>query len=208
MRGGMPACLAMQAARMSGELRPAWAWPVAAAATASADEELDQQFECFLAEENEALLKFLCTRLPTREDAQDAAQESMVRMVRYRDREPGSAWKRLLYRIAVNVAHDHIRYARARGAHAQVSYEDALDATPADEPAHEEKLDQQRMLAEISRIVLTLPPRSQEIFLLNRVEGMTYVQVAEYCGISLKAVEKHMARALAALRGQLGKPGR
>jgi RNA polymerase sigma-70 factor (ECF subfamily) len=168
---------------------------------------LEERFEAFLRDEREALLKFLRTRLPTEEDAQDAVQESLIRMIRYRDGEPPEAWKRLLYRIAVNIANDQHRYARSHRSAGHVTMEDALDATPADEPAHDEHLMQQEELAAVVEIILTLPPRCQEIFLLNRVEGMTYVQVAETCGISLKAVEKHMTRALAALRRQLGNPG-
>lgn len=166
---------------------------------------MEARFERFLAGERNALLKFLRTRLPTEEDAQDAAQESMVRLVRYRDAEPEEAWKRLLYRIAVNVAHDHMRHARSHCAAGHVSYLDTLDTASADEPPQDERLAQQRLLTEMADLILALPPRCREIFLLNRVEGMTYVQVARHCGISLKAVEKHMTKALGILRRRLGK---
>lgn len=187
---------------MSNGTQPTWINVVAQAAASP----LDERFEAFLRDEREALFKFLITRLPTDEDAQDAVQESLIRMIRYRDSEPPEAWKRLLYRIAVNVANDQHRYARSHHAAGHVTMEDALGATPTDEPAHDEHLAQQEELAAVAEVILTLSPRCQEIFLLNRVEGMTYVQVAETCGISLKAVEKHMTKALAALRRQLGKP--
>lgn len=186
---------------MSNGTQPTWINAVAQAAGSP----LDERFEAFLRDEREALFKFLLTRLPTEEDAQDAVQESLIRMIRYRDSEPPEAWKRLLYRIAVNVANDQHRYARSRHAAEHVT-DDSLEAVPTDEPTHDEQLVQQQELDAVIEVILTLPPRCQEIFLLNRVEGMTYVQVAETCGISLKAVEKHMTRALAALRKQLGKP--
>lgn len=188
---------------MSHGNQPVWISTEATASTSSSG----RRFEAFLREEREALFKFLIARLPTDEDAQDAVQESLIRMIRYRDSEPPEAWKRLLYRIAVNVANDQHRYARSHHTAAHVTMEDALDATPTDEPAHDEHLARQEELAAVAEVILTLSPRCREIFLLNRVEGMTYVQVAETCGISLKAVEKHMTKALAALRRQLGKPG-
>jgi RNA polymerase sigma factor (sigma-70 family) len=187
---------------MNNGIQPAWISAMAEAAASP----LNERFEAFLRDEREALFKFLLTRLPTEEDAQDAVQESLIRMIRYRDSEPPEAWKRLLYRIAVNVANDQHRYARSHHTAGHVTIDDALGAVSTDEPTHDEQLVQQQEFAAVVEIILTLPPRCQEIFLLNRVEGMTYVQVAETCGISLKAVEKHMTRALAALRTQLGKP--
>ncbi|WP_202841563.1 RNA polymerase sigma factor [Luteimonas saliphila] len=187
---------------MTNGIQPAWISAVAEAAASP----LNERFEAFLRDEREALLKFLLTRLPTDEDAQDAVQESLIRMIRYRDSEPPEAWKRLLYRIAVNVANDQHRYARSRHAAEHVT-DDSLDAVPTDAPGHDEQLVQQQELDAVIEVILTLSPRCQEIFLLNRVQGMTYVQVAETCGISTKAVEKHMANALAALRRQLGRPG-
>ena len=41
-----------------------------------------------------------------------------------------------------------------------------------------------------------LPLRCREAFMLNRFEGMTYLQVAEHMGISVKAVEQHIKHAL------------
>lgn len=186
---------------MTNDIQPAWISAAEAAASP-----LNEHFETFLRDEREALMKFLLTRLPTYEDAQDAVQESLIRMIRYRDSEPPKAWKRLLYRIAVNVANDQHRYARSRRAAEHVT-DDSLDAVPVDAPGHDAQLVQQQELDAVTEVILTLSPRCQEIFLLNRVEGMTYVQVAETCGISTKAVEKHMANALAELRRQLGKPG-
>lgn len=188
---------------MTNGIQPAWIHAAAEAAAST----LNERFEAFLRDEREALLKFLRTRLPTDEDAQDAVQESLIRMIRYRDSEPPEAWKRLLYRISVNVANDQHRHARRCHATGHVTVDGALDAASSDDPAHDEQLSQQEELAAVVEVILTLPPRCQEIFLLNRVEGMTYVQVADTCGISLKAVEKHMTRALAALRAQLGARG-
>lgn len=40
--------------------------------------------------------------------------------------------------------------------------------------------------------------------MLNRIDGLTYPEVAAVMGISVKMVEKHISRALAASRAAVG----
>jgi RNA polymerase sigma-70 factor (ECF subfamily) len=39
---------------------------------------------------------------------------------------------------------------------------------------------------------------------MNRIDEMTYSQIAESLGVSLKAIEKQMSKALAILRKEMG----
>ena len=55
----------------------------------------------------------------------------------------------------------------------------------------------------IEEAIAALPPRGQEIFRLNRFEGLTYNQIAERCGVTYKTVETHMRRSLISLRNRL-----
>jgi RNA polymerase sigma-70 factor (family 1) len=57
----------------------------------------------------------------------------------------------------------------------------------------------------IFRIIAQLPADQQEIFLLNREQGMTYKEIAEQKNISVKTVEKKMSLALKQLRPGLDK---
>lgn len=53
-------------------------------------------------------------------------------------------------------------------------------------------------LAALLKAINALPKRRAQIFLLARVDGMTYQQIAHYLDISLSTVEKEMAAAIAA----------
>ena len=55
----------------------------------------------------------------------------------------------------------------------------------------------------LRQAVESLPPRCREVFELNRMQGLKYAEVAAALGISVKAVEAHMARALRTLRERL-----
>lgn len=48
-----------------------------------------------------------------------------------------------------------------------------------------------------------LPPRSKEVFLMSRKDGLTYKEIASELSISTKSVEKHVSKALKLLREQL-----
>ena len=45
-----------------------------------------------------------------------------------------------------------------------------------------------------------LPEKLKTVFMLSRIEGFKYSEIAEICNISVKAVEKRMTKALKILR--------
>lgn len=158
----------------------------------------DDGFEAFLRGQRPLLVGYLCRRLPE-EDAKDIAQEAMIRLMRYRDL-PQEQLRRLVYRIAANVLLDRGRRIGSSGSGAQVSLDDGYDWLQSPEPSHEQRIDQQQQLVHVRQLILQLPERCREVYLLNRIEGMSYTQIAERLGISVKAVEKHVSRALKGLR--------
>lgn len=62
---------------------------------------------------------------------------------------------------------------------------------------------QTEIAAALRTAIDSLPPRCRQVFELNRVQGLKYVEVAEALGVSVKAVEAHMGRALRTLREHL-----
>lgn len=166
-------------------------------------------FDSFFRRQHDGLLRFLRRRTPTGEDAEDAAQESWTRLLRYRDSEPASAWKPLLYRIATNVARDRFRHARTHREDKHVPLDEGVASVPdatyvSAVPSPEEHVARRRELARLSEAILRLPPKCRRVFLLKRVYGLTRREIAERCGISVKTVEKHLATALAKLKRQVG----
>lgn len=51
----------------------------------------------------------------------------------------------------------------------------------------------------------TLSSKDREVFLLSRIEKKTYMEIAEIVGVTVKAVERRMSKALLELRSRLGK---
>jgi RNA polymerase sigma-70 factor (ECF subfamily) len=53
------------------------------------------------------------------------------------------------------------------------------------------------LLARIEAAVQALPRQRREVFLALRVHAMNYAEIAQATGLSVKQVERHVARAIA-----------
>lgn len=51
----------------------------------------------------------------------------------------------------------------------------------------------------IEQALLTLRARTRRIFLLHRLDGLSYADIAERCGISVRRVERDIAEAMVQL---------
>lgn len=56
----------------------------------------------------------------------------------------------------------------------------------------------------LQKSLAELPDKCRVVFLMNRIDGLSYREIAENHGVSIKAVEKQMSKALAILREKLG----
>jgi RNA polymerase sigma factor (sigma-70 family) len=161
-----------------------------------------QHFDAFIRDQFRALVQFLRGRTASEQDAEDAAQESLTKLLRYRESEPPSAWKQLLYRIAVNVAHDQFRVSLTHHRKEHVALDGLEIAASEQTPEQRAVYDQQ--VARLSKAILELPPKCQRVYLLKRVHDLSHQHIAQRCGISVKMVEKHLATALSQLRRKVG----
>jgi RNA polymerase sigma-70 factor, ECF subfamily len=109
-----------------------------------------------------------------------------------------------LYRSARNRSVSYLRHDRLeRRWHEETARSGEYEFDRA-EPAHtDEHATVAELSAAIDRAVASLPERCREVFTLNRRHHLSYREVAETLGISVKTVEVHMGRALVALRRQL-----
>ncbi|MCD2258390.1 sigma-70 family RNA polymerase sigma factor [Psychroserpens sp. XSD401] len=64
------------------------------------------------------------------------------------------------------------------------------------------EIDEFRM--KLKEAINTLNPKEKEVFLLSRVEDKTYKEIAEITGLTVKAIERRMSKALRELREMLG----
>lgn len=68
------------------------------------------------------------------------------------------------------------------------------------EDMDEEEIEKLYIIDQIYVSIRQLPPKCAEVFTLSKINGLTYHQIAELKGISVKTVENHMTKALKILR--------
>lgn len=70
-----------------------------------------------------------------------------------------------------------------------------------EDPAFE--MEEKEFKAKLEDAIDALPEGQKEVFLLNRINKMTYREIAESLGVSQKAIEKRMSKALLKLKDVL-----
>jgi RNA polymerase sigma factor (sigma-70 family) len=160
----------------------------------SADNEMRRKVQELYVRHSPGLVRRLTRRTGCTELARDLANETFLKLLRlapakFRSIEQPQAF---LWRVSVNLFHDWSR-ARALGERSQPMLE-ADDRESFDQVTALESRDKLRRL---EQVIERLRPRTREIFLAHRVKGLTYAEIADELGLTVKGVEKQMSRAIA-----------
>lgn len=125
-------------------------------------------------------------------DAEDLLHSAYLRLEAYRARHAVESPVGFLVRTAANLKVDeHRRAAR----HTEDG--DAQILAIADEgPLADEVIAARERLGRVKLGLAKMPVRRREIFLMNRIDGLTYRQIASHVGLSQSMVEKEMAKAI------------
>lgn len=135
---------------------------------------------------------WLRKRLGNTCDAADLAQDTFVRVIKARNaldiREP----RHYLSTVAKGLLVDLFRRRSL-----ELAYVQALALVPeAEQPSLEAQALLLEALHEIDRMLDGLGKRIKQAFLLSQFDGLTYPQIAEHLGVSLRTVNTYMAKAM------------
>lgn len=67
-----------------------------------------------------------------------------------------------------------------------------------------EKGNIEELILLLEKEISNLPPKCKRIFMLNKKEGLTHLEISKYLDVSTKTVEGHMTKAFKILGGKLG----
>lgn len=162
------------------------------------------EFETFYRAEIPRLVQFFRRRIGDRSEAQDLAHEAMLRFV---NRGSGAALvspQAFLQRIATNLLLDRVKSGPERLAKLNSPLIEGLDQ-PVGIDQHQ-IVESREELAQWEAILSKLKPRTLEVFLLSRVDNLTYNQIAAHLGMTIFNVKWHMMTAIRHVARHRGHP--
>ena len=137
-------------------------------------------------------LKRVARRTRSYADAEDLLHSAFLRMARYGKSHQIDNPAGFLVRAATNIRIDNYRHEKLvaeslSGADLQIENNVALQ---------DEVIASRARLGRVNAGLDQLSPRTREVFLMHRLEGLKYREIAAKLGISQSSVEKHIAKAV------------
>ncbi len=134
----------------------------------------------------------------SKELADELTQLAFIKMWRFRHTlAPDLTLDTQLFRIAKTTLLDHFKKLATEERKLKSFYQDNIAELYA--PSSDYETNQQ-----LEAVLNQLPPTRKKVFILSRIEGYSYNEIAEQLSISPRTVEKHISLALKQLGGYAG----
>ena len=140
---------------------------------------------------------FLYYKTSKAELSEDVAQDAFVKLWETREKIDKSSLKAYVFTIANNLMINKLKREQLKFKFLNYTEQRNDNVTP------EYLIEMQEFDQKLQAVLAKIPEGAREVFLMNRIDGLKYREIAEMLGLSMKAVEKRMSRALSILRDEL-----
>nr|WP_299070534.1 sigma-70 family RNA polymerase sigma factor [uncultured Allomuricauda sp.] len=156
----------------------------------------EQVFSSIFKSNSKTIFNYIYYKFGNEEKAHDAVQEAFVKLWENCAKVMPEKAKSYLYTVANNLYLNVLKAEKVRLKYADSSLEHTNESPEflMEEKEYKQKLD---------KALEGLPENQRTTFLLNRIDGKKYAEIAEMEGVSVKAIEKRMHLALKTLREQI-----
>ena len=141
---------------------------------------------------------FLIYRGCELDKAHDLVQEAYVKMWENCAKILPEKAKSFLYTVASNAFKNDRAHLKVK-----LKYQESGASSKVNIETPEFKMEEQEFKKRLEDAIEEMVPTQREVFLMNRIDKKKYSEIAEELGVSVKAVEKRMGKALKFLRARI-----
>lgn len=149
----------------------------------------------------DSLRRFLYYKCGDIELSEDLIQEAFVKVWERRESIKMETLKSLLYTIANNLLINHFNHLKVVRTY---EYEE-IQTGRSEGLSPQFILEEKEFEVELNAAIGSLPEGCREVFLMNRIDKLKYEEIADRLGLSVKAIEKRMSKAISLLKLTLGR---
>lgn len=154
-----------------------------------------QQVEKLFLEQQQKLVRHIMSKGLDQREAEDIAQEAFVKLLGLEQAEISSYIAAYLYKIATNLTIDKLRR-RSRSPFDDFTCDSDQIPQPHTTANPEKSLHNQELLKEMEKSLASLPDKCRLAFLLYKIRGQSYEEIALTLQISPSMVRKYVLRAV------------
>ena len=157
----------------------------------------EKEFKAIFDEYYQVIRNFIFYKTGDIDKAEDIVQDVFLKIWEKRDTIIKETVKSLLYKITGNLLKNTFLHKKVELNFAVNLKKDVLSESP------EFEMEMKEFDDKLQSAISGLSEKNRIVFLMNRIDGMTYNSIAESLSISVKAVEKRMNKALTFLRKKI-----
>jgi RNA polymerase sigma-70 factor (ECF subfamily) len=139
----------------------------------------------------------------SREEAEDLAQEAIVRAYDAYDRFDGSNFKAWLLRIVTNLYINKYRQRQRGPQQSSIDEEGAAEPIAMDSEIPDRVLFDEALGTEVEQALAAVPADFRMAVILSDIEGLSYQEIADATGVPIGTVRSRLARGRSMLRKSL-----
>lgn len=151
-------------------------------------------FSSFFNQHSKTLYNFLYYKFGHKLNPEDKVQEAFLKIWQNCHKITPDYAKSFLYTTAINLMKNQIKHEKVKLKYSEIPKKNYTNESP------EFLLEENEYLEKIQKSLSKLTDAQRVAFMLNRIEGKRFKEIAELLGISVKAVEKRIYGALKKLR--------
>ncbi len=160
----------------------------------------EKVFETFFRTYYQRLCNYANTILNDMDEAEEMVQNAFLTLWEKRETiEVHTSLKSYMYRTVYNSSLNRVKHLKVQQKHGEF-YKHSATLT---HESTSEKLMESELENMARNAVEQMPPQCRAVFKLSRFENLSYAEIAQQLGISVKTVENHMVKALRTLRVKL-----